>query len=316
MTTADGQVTSAFPTGAQYELRAGAYSAVVVEAGGGLRELTHHGHHLLHGYGRTEVVAGARGQLLTPWPNRIDGGKYDFAGEQRQLDLSEPGLGNAIHGLTRWESWLAHEARPPSERRVDLHHRLHPHPGYPHVLDLVVTYELEPEQGLSVTIEASNVGTSEAPYGVGCHPYLTTGAPTVDGCRLESPARTRLPTDDRGLPTGRLSVDGGDDDFRSGVVIGERKLDGPYTDLDRDGDGLAWARLTDPETGRGVALWLDAAWDYLQVYTGDKLRPLARAGLAVEPMSCPPNAFATGEDLLVLAPGDAVQHAFGIVAIT
>ena len=306
---------AALPTGEQYTLRAGPYEAVVVETGGGLRTLTYDGDHLLHGYREEEVVTGGRGQLLAPWPNRIDGGRYDFGGRSHQLDLSEPTTGNAIHGLTRWESWQVHAARPPAEHRVDLRHRLHPHPGYPHVLDLVVTYELHDTDGLTVTIEARNAGGSPAPYGVGFHPYLTTGAATVDDCLLSSPARTRLPTDERGLPLGREPVEGTDDDLRSGALIGARKLDGPYADLERDADGLAWARLTDPESGRGVALWLDAAWDYLQLYTGDKLRPNPRSGLAVEPMSCPPNAFVSGDGLVVLEPGDSVQHAFGIVAI-
>jgi galactose mutarotase-like enzyme len=41
-----------------------------------------------------------------------------------------------------------------------------------------------------------------------------------------------------------------------------------------------------------------------------------RKALAIEPMTCPPNAFVTGDDLLVLQPGDAVTHTWGIQVFT
>ena len=51
------------------------------------------------------------------------------------------------------------------------------------------------------------------------------------------------------------------------------------------------------------------------MFTGDPLEPeRRRKALAVEPMTCPPNAFATGDDLLVLQPGEAVTHTWGIEA--
>jgi len=33
-------------------------------------------------------------------------------------------------------------------------------------------------------------------------------------------------------------------------------------------------------------------------------------------MTCPPNAFVTGQDLLILQPGQAVTHTWGIRALT
>ena len=52
---------------------------------------------------------------------------------------------------------------------------------------------------------------------------------------------------------------------------------------------------------------------WLQVFTGDPLAPeRRRKAVAIKPMTCPPNAFVTGEDLLVLEPGDTVTHTWGI----
>ena len=78
----------------------------VTELGGGLRELTYRGQPLIISYEPDELPPAGAGQLLAPWPNRVDGGRYEFGGTAYQLDLSEPAHGNAIHGLTRWANWI------------------------------------------------------------------------------------------------------------------------------------------------------------------------------------------------------------------
>jgi aldose 1-epimerase len=174
-----------------------------------------------------------------------------------------------------------------------------PHPGYPFRLAAAIDYALAPDR-LAVTVRVRNAGTGPAPFGVGMHPYLAVGA-TEDGdvarAELQLPARTRLELDDDGLPTGgRRPFDG------AIGVIGERALDDAVTDLERDADGWARARLSGP--AGTVELAVDAAWGWLQAYSGDTLPPGEwRRSVAVEPMTCPPNAFADGVDLIVLQPG-------------
>lgn len=289
-------------TGTQYEITAGDYRAVIVETGAGLRELTHRGVPLVDGYPADEMCTGGRGQLLLPWPNRVDGGAYRFDGADHRLPLTEMAAGNAIHGLTRWTSWslAAH-----TTDHVRLTYRLPAQPGYPFRLDLSAEYRLHAGGGLAVTITALNSGDRRAPYGAGAHPYLTAGAP-VDECRVTIPADTRLLTDARGIPTGAEPVAGSPFDLRRPRVLGALTIDHPFTGLDRDGAGHAWARVS--HGGRGVALWADAAHNWLQVYTGD------RGALAVEPMTCPPNAFATGTGLITLEPGASATSAWGIRA--
>jgi aldose 1-epimerase len=52
-----------------------------------------------------------------------------------------------------------------------------------------------------------------------------------------------------------------------------------------------------------LVLGVDKQWPWLQVYSGDTLpEGQRRRSLAVEPMTCPANALATGTDLLVLEP--------------
>jgi aldose 1-epimerase len=300
-------------TGTQYEISAGGYTATVTELGAGLRELRHHGKPLLTGYEADQLPPAAAGQLLAPWPNRVDGGRYSFDGAQFQLDLSEPAAGNAIHGLTRWANWTL-AAR--DENRVLLRHVLHGRPGYPFCLDLEAEYRLDADTGLRVQVTARNAGSGPAPYGTGSHPYLTTGTPVIDECELMLPAARWQPADQRGIPTGPTEdVSGTPFDFRSPRPIGDVRLDHAFTALHRGQDGRVRVRLTGPQGG--LSLWAGEGYRWLQVFTADPLDPShRRRALAVEPMTCPPNAFVTGADLLIIEPGDSVQHSWGVEALT
>jgi len=304
-------MTLAALTGAQYEITGGDYLAVVTELGAGLRALLHRDRPLVTAYDADELPPGGAGQLLLPWPNRIDGGHYRLAGTEYQLDLSEPAAGNAIHGLTRWSSWSLARHDP---HAVVLHLALLGRTGYPFRLDLTVEYQLSGDSGLMASVTAHNAGSRPAPYGTGSHPYLTAGAPAVDGCELTLPVSQWLPADQRGIPSGPPSdVAGTQFDFRAAREVGTVTLDHAFTGLERDEAGLAWARLT--SDGAGTALWAGPGYGWLQVFTGDTLGPeRRRRAVAIEPMTCPPNAFVTGTDLLTLEPGQTVTHRWGIQA--
>jgi len=300
-------------TGQQYQISAGPYRATVTELGAGLRELLFGERPLILGYEADDLPPAAAGQLLAPWPNRIDGGWYAFGGAEHQLALTEPAHGNAIHGLTRWTAWtpVSHDASS-----VVLRSRPHGYQGYPFCLEIEASYRLYPDGGLHVAITAHNRGSGEAPYGTGSHPYLTAGTPSVDSCELTLPAASRLPMDERGIPSGLpVPVEGTAFDFRRPRPVGAIRLDDALTGLDRDGAGRAWVHLADGDPGARVSLWAGDGYRWLQVFTGDTLGPdRRRKALAVEPMTCPPNAFVTGNDLLVLQPAQAVTHTWGIQA--
>jgi len=305
------QEASVAVTGEQYEVSAGDYRAVVTELGAGLRELSRSDSPVIFGYQPDELPPGAAGQLLTPWPNRVDRGRYHSHGEDHQLDLSETGNGNAIHGLTRFAAWVLvrHE-----RDRVVLKHLPHGYVGYPFCLEINAEYRLTPDAGLHVTISATNRGTHPAPYGFGQHPYLTAGASALDGWELTLPARRSLPLDQRGIPSGPVEdIDGAVCDFRRPRAIGDAHLDHALTGLARESDGRAWARLRSADAR--ISLWAGEGCPWLQVFTSDTLHgDRHRKAIALEPMSCPPNAFVTGDSLIVLSPGQTVTHHWGIQA--
>ena len=282
-----------FPSGDQHEISAAGYRAVVTECGAGLRELSYDGHPLLVGFAEDEQCSWGRGQLLLPWPNRIRDGRYAFDGAEHQLPLTEVARGHASHGLTRWESWTLRESAAGS---VALGYRLMSRGGYPWTLDLTAAYSLS-EAGLAVAVTAVNHGTTPAPYAAGAHPYFTAGPGDLDTWELRLPGATALVTDERLIPTGEVEVAGTDLDFGTGRVIGEQALDTAFGGLERDADGWAEVRL---RGDREVVLRMDGHHRWVQAFTGP---PGRRDGLALEPMTAPPNAFASGDDLLVLEPG-------------
>jgi aldose 1-epimerase len=297
-------------TGQQYEIEAGPYRAVVTELGAGLRELSMAGRPVLLGYEADQLPPAGAGQLLAPWPNRIDGGRYVFGGAEQQLALTEPSHGNAIHGLTRWTAWtpVRHDGHV-----VLLRSAPHGYQGYPFAVEVDAEYRLDADAGLRVTVTAANRGLQAAPYGTGSHPYLAAGPGPVDEWELTVPAGSWLPLDDRGIPCGPAhDVDGTPYDFRRPRAIGTTQLDHALTRLSHDGDGRAWTCLTSGPGGR-VSLWAGPGYGWLQVFTGDTLGPdRRRRAVAVEPMTCPPNAFVTGDDLLVLEPGETVSRSWGV----
>lgn len=261
---------------------------------------------MLDGYELDEMADGGRGQLLVPWPNRIRDGRYSWGGTDYQLALTEPARHNASHGLVRWANWTV-AARDAD--RVVMELILHPQPGYPFTLGLSVEYRLGPG-GLSVATTATNVGDGPCPYGAGAHPYLTVGTESIDDALLEVPAEVRLESDDRGIPTGSAPVDGTQYDFRQARRIGDLVLDTAYTGLSGNEVVLATA-----DGRRRVTLWWDGSCRWVMVFTGDTLRPdRRRQGLAVEPMTCAPNAFVSGDGRRVLEPEESWTTTWGVSA--
>lgn len=297
---------SAAPTGEQYEISSGKHRAVVAEVGAALRSFTFDGRDVVHGFDAMETIKGGRGQNLIPWPNRIRDGRYTFNGVTEQLALTEPARHNASHGLARYVPWVLVERQTDSVvNRV----RIHPQPGWPGTLEATITHRVG-EEGLLVTVEATNLGNNELPFGYGAHPYLTVGESSVDEVALTVPAASYLEVDDRLLPAKISPVDGTAYDLRHSTVLGTTNLDTAMTDLDRDSDGRWRIRLARGD--RYAELWGDETFVWTQVFTGG---PNRDGGVAVEPMTCGPDAFNEGpthDDMRVLAPGHTFVGQWGI----
>jgi aldose 1-epimerase len=296
------------PSGAQWTIESEGHRAVVVEVGGGVRAYQAGGVDLLDGYGPAELCPASCGQVLAPWPNRIRDGRYTFGGESYQLPLADPVRHNAMHGLVRWVRWVPVDV---STGSVTVEHELVPQPGYPWPLLLRTTWTVGAE-GLSASHEATNLGERPAPFGLAVHPYLTVPGVPVDELRLRVPARTRLLLDSRLLPIGAARVAAGEYDYTAPRRIGSAVLDTAFGGVEPEPDGRSTVTLSTVD-GNGVAVWADEAFGWWQVFTADTLPPpRARRSVAVEPMTCPPDAFRSGRDVVVIEPGGTWRGSWGV----
>jgi aldose 1-epimerase len=305
------RISVASPTGQQWRIGHGNQEVIVCEVGATLRAYRVAEQAVLDGFGPDEWSHAGRGQVLAPWPNRLADGRYEFNGVRAQAALDEPERRNAIHGLVRWLPWTLQTRH---QNQLSLRLQLHPSPGYPFSLLLELEYHVG-RDGLTVTTTAQSLDEGSIPFGLGFHPYLRVGSESVDGAILHVPARHTLELDERGLPTGALTpVEGTDLDFSTARFIGPTVLDTAYTSLVRDADGRSRASLDAPGGLAGATLWVDPGFPYLMVYTGDTLGELQRRrrAVAIEPMTCPPNALRTGKDVIDLQPGQQWSALWGI----
>ncbi|HEX8092934.1 aldose 1-epimerase family protein [Jatrophihabitans sp.] len=287
--------------GSRYEIDAGPYRAALAEVGAGLAGFWHDGVPVTVESPPDGLPPKSTGAVLLPWPNRIAGGRYSFDGVDYQLPLTEPAKLNASHGLVRFVRW---SAGAQDRSSVTLVHDLVPQTGYPFELRLQVSYSLDAGTGLRVQAVVSNTGRSAAPFGAGFHPYLDLGGHDLDSAELLVPAAAVFDTDDHQIPTGRRPVQGTEFDFTAIRPIGSVRLDHGFAEL----TGSAAVLRTEQ---RAVEVRWDAAYRYLQVFTPPFITP-GRNAVAIEPMSCPANAFNSGEGLIRLEPGDAWTGDWGI----
>lgn len=308
-------------SGTQHALRAGDYEAVIASVGATLRSLTFAGRDLVVPFEADQVRPSYRGATLAPWPNRIVDGRYTFGGIERQVALTEPARHHALHGLASWTDYAAVDKGP---SHVTLEAEIEPQTGYPWRVIVRTTFSLDAD-GLTQTVTATNVSSDAAPWGTGPHPYLVAGAGHVDDWTLDLPAdRVLTVTPDRLSPVGLQDVDAEDPDrfdFRSARPIGAVELDHAYTALRRDDAGAVTVRVTDA-AGSGVQMTWGQACPWVQVHTSDKGigKPGHRTGLAVEPMTCAPDAFNADRydydpGLIVLEPDASASASWRIAAI-
>lgn len=288
-------------TGEWYEIQAGDYRAQLSEIGAGLAGLWLGDRPITSPWPDGALPPMSGGAVLIPWPNRIRDGKFHFGGDDFQLPLSEPAQHNASHGLVRW---IRFEVTDRSPSAVSFSHRLVPQTGYPFELSIEIRYELQAESGLSVSTTVINTGAHPAPFGAGFHPYLDLDGGNLDEAEIEVPAATRLVTDDQQIPIERVPVAGTEYQLSPLRPVGTLRVDHGFTDLTGD---TATVRMD----GRTTELWWDAGFEFVQVFT-PPLERFGRTAIAIEPMTCAPDAFNSGAGLIELGPSETFRASWGI----
>ncbi|GAA4873512.1 aldose 1-epimerase family protein [Actinomycetospora straminea] len=293
------------PTGEQIDLVAGPTRVVVTEVGAGLRALSVDGQDRVETYDADASPPMGAGCVLVPWPNRIAGAAYTWAGREYHLEATEPARGHAIHGFLRRRPWRI-VAR--TDDAVTLAAEVDAGWGWPGPLHVATTYSATPT-GLAVAHALTNTGDAAVPAGVGTHPYLRVGDVAPADCTLTLAADRIVDTDERMIPTAVRPVSP-DEDLRGGRRVADLALDTCFGAAPGE-DGVLGV-LTAPD-GRATALWAGPDVRWVQAFTPDDLAGRGKA-VAVEPMTCPPDAANSGTDLRVLEAGETWTVRWGVEA--
>jgi len=297
-------------SGAQYTLTAGDYSAEIASVGASLRVLRFGERDLVLPYAADDIRPSYRGAVLAPWANRVAHGRWTWHATELQLPLTEPERGHALHGLVAWSDW---QAVTHTAATVTLVTSVVAQPGYPFTLGLSVTWALDVD-GLRCDLHATNDSAEVAPFGCSIHPYLVAPAGDINSWTLHVGADSELLVDETLIPTGLVPTLR-EHDFRVPRPIGGAAIDHAFTGFGFT-DGTDSVTLTDP-AGNGVRIVFAMGTPWLQICTSDwPGRPGHRAGVAVEPMTSPPNAFATHHDLVEIAAGATHTTSWRIQAVT
>lgn len=286
----------------------GAAQAEITTLGAHLRRLREGAREAIVGFG-DDLPWGAHGAVLAPWPNRIEDGRYPWAGADLQLPINEIDRNNAIHGLLMWRTWQVEDRGPSSVR---LRGDIDPSPGYPFPVSVWVTYTLRRDDAgtttLDVDVRAENLGLDPAPFGIGFHPWLATGEGGLEQATLSVDATSWHATNERLLPTGEGPIPA-ELDFSTARPVGQTRLDDAFGGVTFDADGRSWVHLRGAD-GRTVSAWLSRPLQVWQLCTDPG--PSPRPGVAAEPMSCIANAFRSGDDLHTLTRDEPFAAEWGL----
>jgi aldose 1-epimerase len=290
----------------EWTLVHGKQRAVVNARGGALRSYQVGDAQVIDGWADQELPPAFNGAVLAPWPNRLRDGRWRMDGAEHQLPINETDRQTALHGLVMWADWQLIRHRAAS---ITLGCRVTAQPGYPFGLQLRVGWTLT-DVGLRCDLAADNVGNQPAPFGIATHPFFGFEEHRVDELTLTLPARKVLRTDDRLLP---LELVDADERFRTGLRLAGVELDTSFTGLERDPDGRCRLRLA--AESASLTIWADDSFRWWQVYTGDRFPAgddRIRRSVAIEAMTCGPDAFNTGQDVPLLEPGQGWRGSWGV----
>ena len=285
-----------------FEINLGNFKAKINTYGASLISLSNNEFNLIESNTREGLYAGS---VLAPWPNRIKDGRYSFNDEMFELPINEKSKNNALHGLVAHSDWQPVSS---SGSSITLEHILDMPKIYPGKLKLQIKYEFI-DNYLEIKIDALNIGNKKAPYGVSIHTYFVAGQNLKNNqLFLQLPSSEFMQVDlERLLPLGIEKVDSTEFDFRKLKQISNLFIDHAFK---ADTDLPPRVRLIN-ESKLGVELEFDESTKWIQVHTADRDgKEDARMAIAIEPMSCPPDAFNSALDLITLEPNE--RHSFSL----
>lgn len=253
------------------------------------------------------INKGFKGCKLVPYPNRIKQGIYSFEGRKHRLPVNDGP--NALHGLVLYQPFqiIASKANENEAELITEYAYNQNDMGYPFCFKLQVSFLLN-KNGLTKTTQITNSGEGNMPVGDGWHLYFKCKS-KIDDCILLFDSEKIVINDTTLIPTGQTQDF---DCFKTSKVVDNFEFDDCFILSPKN--NIAEVVLTDKVHNLSIVSWQETGnqkYNYLQIYT-----PPHRNSIAIEPMTCQPNAFNNTEGLITLKPLETISITCGIRATT
>ncbi|MCG8697501.1 MAG: hypothetical protein MI922_05565 [Bacteroidales bacterium] len=255
---------------------------------------------------KENLYSSFKGSNLFPFPNRINEGKYEFEGTNQQLNINSPTEKHAIHGLVYNKPFeIVKEGSDDQHAYLKLEYAYDGSlQGFPYTYALTIEYILHEKTGFTCISTVKNTGKGVLPCGSGWHPYFMAGE-TINDVSLEFPCKYFYPVDDVMIPTGEKQDYS---EFNSLKPIGDTQFDSCF-ELKQE-SSKAEIKIKNDKEGFDYTVWSDLGeekYNFLQIYT-----PPPRKTIALEPMTCAPDALNNKFGLLEVQPGDSKSFSWGV----
>lgn len=290
---------------------------VIDQLGGGIKQyyLEFEGKkkEIIHGYENDTQKVGSMGDVLFPFPGRVENSEYEFNGNKYKLSGLRLKDGHALHGFAKYALW---EIISKTDSFVSLSFKMtreeYKGKGFPFSLSLNLVYSLS-EKGLTCKAEVVNSGKESAPFGLGFHPYYSLGVSKVDYLSLQITAGKLVEFSPSLKPTGKLlDFKDGELDFSSRKAIGNIIIDNCFSNLSFNDSGINETILSSDDLR--IKIWQDQNLPYLQLYSADTIgEENYRIGLAIEPQTCTGFALNMPDmGLMILQPKENFNTSWGV----
>lgn len=225
-----------------------------------------------------------KSDILFPFPNRLDGGFYEYNGTQHAFPINEKEFDNSIHGFLRERKFhFIHETIQKNSIEIVFSHTFDGEPSYPFPFVFEIAYRIG-SNFFQASFSITNTGNRTMPFGLGWHPYFVLDK--YGSGKVNLPPLKEYLVDDRYLPTGKIRIHTNrffeaDDHFYNATF--EIMEEPPVYQLVLDKNTLE-IKASD-------------SFSFLQLYT-----PPGMGVMAIEPMTCCINSFNNKIGLMELSP--------------
>jgi aldose 1-epimerase len=232
--------------------------------------------------------------LLAPWVNRVRNGNYSFQGRNYQLPITEPALGNAIHGfLARKPFEIIEKKVIDNQAKLVLQHSYTgDYPGFPFPFDFQLTYELHTNGHFFIRFGIKNTGEHLMPFAIGWHPYFTFPDADLSDLEISFSPQSKFLSDSQMIPLREEPVE-----YTKPVNLAKESLDNVFRLREAE---YHTTTLTNKRTHASLYIKQHVAdFPFLVVYA-----PENEACIAIEPMTANTDAFNTLDGLKSLGPNE------------